>query len=316
MKTGHTNPPDMVQHRVCDHFGEHPQKPQQVRCLRCAASIETNLRAVHIRHKPPELQLPHHNQRMNPLAPLLRRTLVIVAHPDDEAVACAALLQRIREPHVLFCTDGGPLDPYFWSRYGSREAYSLMRQNEARLALKAVGVENVEFLRARSGEPIIDQQLFQHLPEAIDSVSDVVSRVRPNALLTIAYEGGHPDHDSCSFITSVIARAHSLPAWEMPIEPLFKKVERKWQTFLSPAEPATLLHPTSDEVVRKGRALQAYVSQGNFDNIAGVDETFRPLPAYDYTRRPHQDTLNYESWQWTMTGDQVASAFETYLATH
>ena len=254
--------------------------------------------------------------RMDPLAPLFGRTLVIVAHPDDEAVACGALLQRMREPHVLFCTDGGPLDPYFWGRYGSREAYSLLRQKEARLALKAVGVENFEFLKTRSGELIIDQQLFQHLPEAIDAVSHAVNRIRPDALLTIAYEGGHPDHDSCNFITSVTARALSLPAWEMPIEPLFKKVERKWQTFLSPAEAAILLRPTSDEVERKRHALQAYASQGNFDSIAALDETFRPLPAYDYTRRPHQDILNYESWQWTMTGDQVASAFENYLATH
>jgi LmbE family N-acetylglucosaminyl deacetylase len=130
----------------------------------------------------------HHTTRMDPLDPLLGRTLVIVAHPDDEAVACAALLQRIREPHVLFCTDGGPLDPWFWERYGSREAYSLLRQKEARVALKAIGVTDVNILKTRSGEPIIDQQLFQHLPAAVEAVSDVVSRIRPQALLTLAYE--------------------------------------------------------------------------------------------------------------------------------
>ena len=64
---------------------------------------------------------------MHALAPLLGRTLIIVAHPDDEAVTCAALMQRMREPYVLFCTDGAPLDPYFWKKYGSREAYSLLR---------------------------------------------------------------------------------------------------------------------------------------------------------------------------------------------
>jgi LmbE family N-acetylglucosaminyl deacetylase len=250
---------------------------------------------------------------MDLLAPLLGRTLVIVAHPDDEAVACAALLQRIREPHVLFCTDGGPLDSWFWSRHGSREAYILLRENEARSALEAVGVARVEFLKTRSGEPIIDQQLFQHLPEAVDAVSDVVSRVQPEALLTLAYEGGHPDHDSCNFITSLIARDRSLPAWEMPIEPLFKKVQRRWQAFYSPAQPAITLHPTPGEIARKRRALAAYASQGDFANIASANETFRPLPEYDYSRRPHEDVLNYESWQWTMTGDQVSSAFENYL---
>ena len=102
----------------------------------------------------------------------------------------------------------------------------------------------------------------------------------------------------------------------MPIEPLFKKIERRWQIFFSPAQPAVKLHPTPDEIARKRRALEAYASQGSFDGVASVDETFRPLPAYNYSRRPHCDVLNYESWQWSMTGDQVSSAFEAYLAAH
>jgi len=222
----------------------------------------------------------------------------------------------MREPHILFCTDGGPLDPWFWKRYGSREAYSRMREKEARLALEALGITHVEFLKTRSGESIIDQQLFERLSDAVPAVSDVVTRIRPDAVLTLAYEGGHPDHDSCSFITSIVAREQSLPAWEMPIEPLFKKVQRKWQTLLQPAQPAITIRPTSEEIDRKQRALDAYASQGSFTGIANVEERFRPLPAYDYTRRPHHDVLNYESWQWKMTGDQVSAAFETYLAAH
>ena len=52
------------------------------------------------------------------------RTLVLVAHPDDECIAFGALLQRIREPLVVFATNGSPADPYFWQKYGSREAYA------------------------------------------------------------------------------------------------------------------------------------------------------------------------------------------------
>lgn len=251
---------------------------------------------------------------MYALAPLLGRTLIIVAHPDDEAVTCAALMQRMREPYVLFCTDGAPLDPYFWSRHGSREAYSLLRQKEARLALSHVGVRNVEFLKARSVEHIIDQQLFQQLPEAIECAFQVVSRVRPHALLTLAYEGGHPDHDSCNFITSVIAREHSLPAWEMPVYKLFHKEDRKFQTFMPAPQPAISLHPTADEIARKRQALEAYASQGDFlVRLDSVEESFRPLPEYDYARPPHEGVLNYEAWQWSMTGKQVCAAFEAYL---
>ncbi len=251
---------------------------------------------------------------MHALAPLLGRTLIIVAHPDDEAVTCAALMQRMREPYVLFCTDGAPLDPYFWSRYGSREAYGLLRQNEARLALSHVGVRNVEFLRARSVGPIIDQQLFQQLPEAIEAAFQVVRRVHPQALLTLAYEGGHPDHDSCNFITSVIARQHSLTAWEMPVHKLFHKDDLKFQTFIPAPQPALSLYPTGDEIARKRQALEAYASQGDFlVRFDSVEENFRQLPEYDYARPPHEGVLNYEAWQWSMTGKQVCAAFEAYL---
>lgn len=251
---------------------------------------------------------------MDALAPLLGRTLVIVAHPDDEAVTCAALMQRMREAYVLFCTDGGPLDPYFWSGYGSREAYSLVRQDEARLALSHVGVTNVEFLKTRSGEHIVDQQLFRRLPEVIEAAFQVVSRVRPQALLTLAYEGTHPDHDSCNFITAVVAREKSLPAWEMPVYKLFRKEERKFQPFVPGPQPVISLHPTPDEIARKRQALQGYTSQGNFlVRFASVEESFRPLPAYDYTQPPHEGVLGYEAWHWSMTGKEVSAAFAACL---
>jgi LmbE family N-acetylglucosaminyl deacetylase len=251
---------------------------------------------------------------MYSLAPLLKRTLVIVAHPDDEAVTCAALMQRMLEPYVLFCTDGAPLDPYFWSPHGSREGYRLLRENEARVALSHVGVSNVEFLKTASSGQIIDQQLFQRLPEAIEATFEVVSRVRPQALLTLAYEGTHPDHDSCNFITSVIARERSLPAWEMPIYKLFHKDDRKFQTFMPAPQPAISLQPTDDEVARKGLALGAYASQGRFLlRFDSVQESFRPLPSYDYAQPPHQGVLNYEAWRWSMTGEQVCAAFKANL---
>jgi LmbE family N-acetylglucosaminyl deacetylase len=250
---------------------------------------------------------------MDALAPLLGRTLIIVAHPDDEAVTCAALMQRMREPFVLFCTDGAPLDAYFWGRHGSREGYSLLRQKEARLALSHVRLMEMEFLKIRSGEHIMDQQLFQRLPEAIEAASEVVSRVCPEALLTLAYEGSHPDHDSCNFITSIIARECLLPAWEMPLERLFHKEERKYQTLMPPPQPFIWLHPTAEEIARKRQALDAYASQGNFRGLESVDELFRPLPEYDYVRLPHEGVLNYEAWQWSMTGEQVSAAFEAYL---
>ena len=68
---------------------------------------------------------------MDAIAPLLGRTLVLVAHSDDEAVACGALLQRIAAPLVVFATDGAPRADFFWRQYGSRTAYAAVRREEA-----------------------------------------------------------------------------------------------------------------------------------------------------------------------------------------
>jgi hypothetical protein len=43
-------------------------------------------------------------------------------------------------------------------------------------------------------------------------------------------------------------------------------------------------------------------------------EQFRPLAAYDFTRRPLPWKLNYEHWQWPMTGEQVAGEFRKHLS--
>src|SRR5919204_3858809 len=83
---------------------------------------------------------------VNEIAALLGRTLIVVAHPDDEVIGCGALLQRIREPGMVFCTDGAPRPSKWWQQFGSREAYARLRRAEAREALGHAGVRNLEFL--------------------------------------------------------------------------------------------------------------------------------------------------------------------------
>src|SRR5690242_3417777 len=135
---------------------------------------------------------------LSSLAPILGRTMVLVAHPDDESIACGGLLQKMRQPFVVFATDGAPEDEFFWGRFGSRAAYSKLRQEEALSALDHVGVSEVEFLADHAPERVRleDQKLFRAISPALELLGEMIEVKKPDALLTLAYEGGHPDHDS------------------------------------------------------------------------------------------------------------------------
>src|SRR5690349_9921169 len=151
------------------------------------------------------------------LAQLLGRTLLIVAHPDDESISCGGLLQHIERPCVVFATDGAPEDEYFWRRYGSRDIYAALREEEARAALATVGVSEVEFLARQASSPLMDQCLYRSLPAAFAALAQIIERRHPQCLLTLAYEGGHPDHDAVSFLAAQLGRMFSLPVWEAPL---------------------------------------------------------------------------------------------------
>jgi LmbE family N-acetylglucosaminyl deacetylase len=246
---------------------------------------------------------------------LLGRTVVLVAHPDDEAAGCGVLLQRMREPIVLFATDGAPRDDYFWRQFGSRRAYAETRRIEARDALAVVGVRQFEFLTVpHTGDACVDQELYLAIPDALRALESVLDRIRPEALLTLAYEGGHPDHDTCNFLCSVLGRRHGLPVFEMALYHRSEDGLSVHQNFRWSSEDEIVVQPTPQELERKHRMLATYVSQHlSLEFFTSDVERFRPLVAYDYSRPPHPGTLNYEAWQWPMTGSDLVRAFAPYL---
>lgn len=244
---------------------------------------------------------------------LLRRTLVVVAHPDDEAGGCGALLQRIANPMVVFCTDGAPDDHWFWNSYPSRTAYAGVRRSEGMAAQRIAGVERVRFLSDHY--PVCsDQRLFRVLPTALQALVETVREWRPDALLTVAYEGGHPDHDSCSVLASILGRCFSLPVWEMPLYHRVPSGRLVCQRFLHPTGSERVLQPEQEEAQRKREMLAAYQSQPSLPRfVVSATEQFRPQPAYDYSQPPHPGMLNYEAWQWPMTARDVSAAFSDLL---
>lgn len=246
---------------------------------------------------------------------ILERTLVLVAHPDDECLACGALLQRMHEPLVVFATNGSPADPYFWQKYGSREAYAALRRQEALKSLHIAGVKDVLFLADMpGGEHLIDQELFRNLRGAYELLADIVARRMVTALLTLAYEGGHPDHDSCSVLAAQLAKLASIPCWEASLYHLDADGSGIFQEFIQPSDETFDVCPTEAEQERKREMCAAYSSQGDFlERFDVAREIVRPQIAYDYRRPPHEGKTNYETWEWKMTAQEVSGAFVEFL---
>lgn len=243
------------------------------------------------------------------LEPLFGRTLVLAAHPDDEAACSGVLLQRVREPAVAFLTDGAPQEKYFWENYGSRERYAMTRRAEAHTALGVIGVERAYFCQS-----IRDQELFRHLGEAQAWLDSVVEEFRPEALVAPAFEGGHPDHDSCNLLAFVCGARAGLPVWEVPL--YHRSVDGKLvnQQFREMIGAERTLTPTPEEWEHKLRMFGVYESQREvLQNFLAQVEVVRPLASYDYEAPPHAGVLNYEAWQWGMTGSEVARAFSLHL---
>jgi N-acetylglucosamine malate deacetylase 2 len=247
------------------------------------------------------------------LQALLGTSVILVAHPDDEVIGFGALMQRMRRPIVVFATDGAPHDPYFWKSYGSREAYAEVRRQEARAALAIVGAEPV-FLADRVSGGVADQELFRRLPQAMEAFFQAVTELKPDALLTLSYEGGHPDHDSACFIASVIGRRMGIPVWEAPLYHRHPDGKGAIQNFHQRSGEEIDLHVEGEAMQKKVEMFHTYKSQRLvLDGFRPEVEIFRPMANYNFTRRPMPWKLNYELWQWQMNGDDVARAFAEYL---
>ncbi|MGD9511885.1 MAG: PIG-L deacetylase family protein [Geminicoccaceae bacterium] len=144
-----------------------------------------------------ELQHPEHALAKVPL-------LFVVAHPDDEVLAAGSRLSRLPLAHILYATDGAPRDPGDAERFGfaSREDYASARRQEADRALAMQGIERERVHRLG----LTDQDVAQEVPGLLRALTELCAALRPAAIVTHAYEGGHPDHDAVALAAHILCR--------------------------------------------------------------------------------------------------------------
>lgn len=219
------------------------------------------------------------------LSPLLGSTLVLIAHPDDESVGCGILLQRIARASILVCTDGAPAIGRRWYSLltNKRKRYAGRRLAEFRAASDIAGVRQWQMLPG-----IQDQTLHRALGRAAMLIAQYIEKQRPDAILSHAFDGGHPDHDCCALLANWAGGQFALPVWEMPMyyrpSPAAPLV---YQRFLKANGSEITLRPALDEIRIKHLMLSRHRSQAAV--IAHFNlavESFRPQPDYDFAANP------------------------------
>jgi N-acetylglucosamine malate deacetylase 2 len=240
----------------------------------------------------------------------LPRTMVVVAHPDDETVGAGSRLPRLAQAQFAYVTDGAPRDGLDASRHGYTPAeYAQARRREIEAALALCGVSSRQVL----GLECPDQQAALNLAELAEKLAQQFAQRRVEAVLTHSYEGGHPDHDAAAFVAHAAAalmsaRGQARPELvEMAMFHLGPDGVRALE-FLPDANADTgmaTIQLTPEEQTRKRALLACFATQR--ETLKGLPmevERFRPAPRYDFAAPPHEGKLLYECHPWGMTGER------------
>ena len=240
-------------------------------------------------------------------AKALPTTLVVVAHPDDEAIGAGGLLAGLPDAVVAHVTDGAPRDERYAHSKGfqTREEYARARRREVANALSHVGITPE---RCR-GLGYVDGEASLQLLELVFDVAELMDEVRPDIVLTHPYEGGHSDHDATAFavhLASGILRRDKVPApvvFELTSYHNYSGT-RRVQSFLPfiGAEQATITLTEAEKNLKK-RMYDEFASQKQvLERFPIGIERFRPAPRYLFTQAPHEGQLEYERFCTIITG--------------
>ncbi len=231
------------------------------------------------------------------------RLAVVLAHPDDEAIACGAQLGRLEGVSVVIVTDGAPRDLRDARRLGFATArdYANARKQElnAALALARICHDRIECL------DVPDQEVAFRMPRVSLDLARLLAQRGIETVLTHAYEGGHPDHDAtalCVHAASALqegSRRHRIGIVEAPLYRLGAHGIVR-QEFAKPRHPGELaLRLSARRSELKRRMIAAHRTQHEVLAPFRFDiERFRPAPGYDFAQRPNAGRMLYDQHPW------------------
>lgn len=224
-----------------------------------------------------------------------RPSLFVFAHQDDEIAYMGMLAKMARDGsrvHMIWITDGAFSVP------------AEVRRRESLAALEIVGLGGD---RAFDFWDYPDGHALLFAGEIVGRLTSVMLEIGPPRVFTVAYEGGHPDHDLAHF--AAVKAAKELCEAPLVFEaPLYNSHGCRLGRFgeLIGAETPTMYTELDfRDRLAKTRAMLEYSSQLWIAILPALAlggtramrrrEPYRQVPERDYLKPPHPGKLLYEN---------------------
>ncbi|HIJ59291.1 MAG TPA: PIG-L family deacetylase [Nitrospirae bacterium] len=133
--------------------------------------------------------------------PIGNKVLVLAPHPDDETLGCGGTLTQLIESgnciKVLFLTSGDKSDPDNQSNHIKYDLphitdYSIMREDEAKKALKILSINDYLFMR----QPDRELHFYYKSVETILKIE--IEKYKPDTIYSPSPLELNPDHRTCA----------------------------------------------------------------------------------------------------------------------
>ncbi len=226
------------------------------------------------------------------------RLLVFAPHPDDESLACGALIQRALSAgasvHVVIATNG---DANPWPQRLTERRWRLdrdavdrwaaLRTSEARAALHALGVhaDHAHFLQwADQG---LTARLVDDGEASVAQLGELIRLHRPTLVAMPSIHDSHPDHSALAILLKAALRAQSSSARLLSYW-LHGRGSRA-------ADAPMCVSLTADELATKRAAALCHASQTHF----GKSRLLNFINASERFLHPSVATQAAEQhWRW------------------
>lgn len=190
-------------------------------------------------------------------------TVIVVPHPDDEALGCGGLLallgQAGKPVYTVLVSNGTMSHPR--SRLFSPEARRAVREGELRHSLSLLGIDANEPLCLRLPDSQVPAEGQPGFAEAVEQLRIFLNETQPATILVPWRRDPHPDHRASSQL--VQAALAQLPAPPRRLEYVVWAWERAAPTDLpQPADGVRGFRLAIGAVLpQKQRAIRAHRSQ-------------------------------------------------------